>query len=309
MAVTVATHAAAGPAPAPRRPRRPRLPFLLIAPAAVILLLVQAYPLARVAALSFQSWGLAQIFSDEAAPFVGLENFQRILSDPLFWAALRRTLVLTAAMVSLTMLFGVGIALLMERLPAWLRRVVMSVLVMAWAVPTFVSTQVFAWMTQQNFGVLNHLLGLGQHNWYVNPVEGLSVATAVVVWGAVPFIAVTTYAGLTQVPGELVESARMDGASGLQVLRRVTLPLLKPVLGIQIVLSVIWDFQVFNQIWLLRNASPEPEYQTIGIYAYMQAYQGHDYGYAGAVALVNVLLLAVVLVVYVRQLIRMGDLA
>ena len=297
---------APGSAPVSRRPR-PRLPYLLILPAIVVLVAVIGFPLVRVVILSFQEWGLAQIFSDASPPFVGLDNYSRILSDPVFWTVVVRTLVLTAIMVSVSMVVGVGLALLMERVPAWVRGCITFSLVMAWAVPTFVSTQIFAWMTEQNFGILNYVLGLGQHNWYTDSRQGLTVATLIVVWGAVPFISITTYAALTQVPAELVEAARLDGAGGRQVFFGVTLPSIRPVLVIVTALSVIWDFSVFNQIWILRNGAPSPDYQTLAIYAYTQAYQGHEYGYASAVAVVTVLLLLAVMVFYIRQLVQIGD--
>ncbi|MCP2321716.1 N,N'-diacetylchitobiose transport system permease protein [Hamadaea flava] len=305
--------AVARPLPAPRpsaaraRRSRPRLPYLLILPALAVSLAVIGYPLIRVIVLSFQQWGVAQIFSDAGPPFVGLRNYSRILGDPVFWTVVVRTLVLTAVMVGLSMGVGVGLALLMERVHAWVRGVMTFSLIMAWAVPTFVSTQIFAWMTEQNFGVLNYVLGLGQHNWYTDAKQGLAVATLIVVWGAVPFITVTTYAALTQVPAELVEAARLDGAGGRQVFFGITLPSIKPVLVIVTALSIIWDFSVFNQIYILRNGAPSPDYQTLAIYAYMQAYQGHEYGYASAVAVVTVLLLLVVSVFYIRQLIKTGE--
>lgn len=305
-----AVGAVLAPAPradAPRRKRRPRLPYLLIAPAILVSAAVLGYPLVRVIILSFQKWGLAQIFSSASPPFVGLDNYTRILGDSTFWTVLVRTLILTAVMVVGSMAAGVLIALLMERVPAWVRGAITFSLIMAWAVPSFISTQIFAWMTEQNFGVLNYVFGLGQHNWYADSRQGLLVATLIVVWGAVPFISVTTYAALTQVPQELVEAARLDGASGRQVFFGVTLPTIRPVLLIVTALSIIWDFTVFNQIWILRNGAPEPEYHTLGIYAYIQAYSKHDYGYASAVAVVTVLLLLAVMVVYIRQLVKSGE--
>jgi N,N'-diacetylchitobiose transport system permease protein len=261
----------------------------------------------RVVVLSFQKWGLAQIFSNASPPFVGLANYTRILGESEFWTVLVRTLVLTTVMVVVSMVIGVLVALLMERVPAWVRGCITFSLIMAWAVPSFISTQVFAWMTEQNFGVLNYLLGLGQHNWYSDSNQGLTVATLIVVWGAVPFITVTTYAALTQVPQELVEAARLDGAGGRQVFFGITLPSIRPVLLIVTALSVIWDFSVFNQIWILRNGVPEPGYQTLAIYAYTQAYSRHEYGYASAVAVVTVLLLLIVTAVYIRQLVKTGE--
>jgi N,N'-diacetylchitobiose transport system permease protein len=305
---TAATLRAPGPsrARANRKPR-PRLPYLLIAPAILVSAAVLGYPLVRVILLSFQKWGLAQIFSNASPPFVGLENYSRILADGEFWTVVVRTLVLTAVMVVASMVAGIGIALLMERVPAWVRGCITFSLIMAWAVPSFVSTQIFAWMTEQNFGVLNYLLGLGQHNWYTDSRQGLAVATLIVVWGAVPFIAVTIYAALTQVPAELVEAARLDGAGGRQVFFGVTLPSIRPVLLIVTALSIIWDFSVFVQIWTLRNGAPSPDYQTLATYAYTKAYSSHEYGYASAVAVVTVLLLLAVMVVYIRQLVKSGE--
>jgi len=298
---------AGGASPAPRPRARPLLPYMLLAPALLVITLVLGVPLVRVVVLSLQHWGIAQIFSDTGPSFVGLDNYERTFSDGVFWRALGRTVVVTAAMVVASMLVGLGIALLMERVPGWVRRGLTFVLVLAWAVPTFVSTQVFAWMTEQNFGVVNWLFGLGQHNWYVDSTQGLAVATAIVVWGAVPFLAITTHAALTQVPDELIDAARIDGASGMQILGRITLPLIRPILAIQLALSVIWDFQAFNQIWILRNSAPEAGYQTLAIFSYIRAYQGHEYGYASSVAVVTVLLLVVVMVFYLRQLLKMGD--
>lgn len=300
-------------APAGNRPeagnrkRRPRLPYLLIAPAILVSAAVLGYPLVQVIILSFQKWGLAQIFTGSPAPFVGLDNYTRIVGDSEFWTVLVRTLVLTAVMVVASMAAGVLIALLMERVPAWVRGCITFSLIMAWAVPSFISTQIFVWMTEQNFGVLNYLLGLGQHNWYADSTQGLAVATLIVVWGAVPFISVTTYAALTQVPQELVEAARLDGAGGRQVFFGITLPSIRPVLLIVTALSVIWDFNVFVQIWILRNGAPEPGYRTLATYAYVQAYSRHDYGYASAVAVVTVLLLIAVMVLYIRQLVKSGE--
>lgn len=292
---------------APRRRARRPLPYILVLPAIMVLVTVLGYPLAKLINLSFQKWGVENIFSDAGPRYIGLDNYVSVLTDAAFYRVLWRTLILTVAMVSSSMLIGVGIALLLERVPAWVRRGMTFTLVLAWAVPTFVSTQIFAWMTEQNFGVLNYLFGLGTHNWFINPVEGLTVSTIIVVWGAVPFITLTTYAALTQVPAELVDAARVDGANAPQVFRNITLPTIRPVLTVVTALSVIWDFQVFNQIWILRNGAPSLEYQTLAIYAYFKAYQGHEYGYAAAVAVVTVLLLCLVMVYYLRQLAKIGD--
>lgn len=294
----------------PGRRRADRTPYLLIAPSLLVLLGVLAYPLVKVVILSTQKWGVAQIFSASGAPsFIGADNYTRLLSDSEFWTVFLRTVVLTAVMVGLSMAVGFGVALLMRRVPAWCRRAMTFALVMAWSVPTFISTEIFRWMTEYNNGVVNWAIGAQPHNWYTDATQGLAVATAVVVWGAVPLIAITLYAGLMQIPAELVEAARMDGAGALGVFRHITLPVLRPLLLMLTTLSVIWDFQVFNQIWILRNGSPSADYYTLGIYSYVKAYAGHQYGLASAAAVLTVLALLGVMVVYLRQIAKIGDMS
>ena len=291
-----------------RRPHGRYTPYALAFPALAVLVGVLGYPMVKLVILSFQQWGLAQIFDPDAGPsFVGFANYRRIFADPFFWTVLLRTVLVAAVMVVLSMAAGLGVALLMRRVPAWCRWLMTFSLVLAWAVPHPVSTEMFAWLTDFNYGVVNYLFGIPRHNWYIDNVQGFGVATAVVVWGAVPLIAITLHAALGQIPAELVEAARVDGASAIQVLRRVTLPLLRPILVMLGALSVVWDFQVFTQIWVLRQANPTRDYFTLGIYAYAKAYYSHDYGYASALAVVTVLLLIGVMAVYLRQILRMGE--
>lgn len=293
---------------ASRRGRGRLAPYGLIAPALVVLAGVLGYPLVRVVVLSFQEWGLNQIFNPNAGPkFVGFKNYSAIVKDSLFWAAVERTLVVGAVMVVVSMVVGVLIALLMQRVPNWLRYLITFSLILAWAVPSPVSTEMFGWMTDYNYGVINYLLGMQRHNWYISNVQGFGVASAVVIWGAVPLISISTYAALSQVPQELTEAAIVDGANAWHVFRRITLPLIKPILIILGTLSVIWDFQVFVQIWVLRQSNPTHDYFTLGIFSYAKAFYSHQYGYASAVAVVTVLMLMGVMVFYLRQIFKIGD--
>ncbi|WP_411104247.1 carbohydrate ABC transporter permease [Streptomyces sp. cmx-4-9] len=293
--------------PLPRRRRPDPTPYVLIGPSLLVLIAVLAYPLGKVLVLSTQHWGVSQIFSPAGPEFVGLDNYTQLLADAEFWTVLARTLVLTSVMAGASMLLGVAVALLMQRVAAWCRRTIVFALVLAWSVPTFISTEIFAWMTEYNSGVVNWALRITPYDWYGDATLGLTVATAIVVWGAVPLIAVTVYAGLVQIPPELVEAARMDGAGSWTLFRHVTVPVLRPLLALLTTLSVIWDFQVFNQIWILRHGAPASDYYTLGIYSYVKAYAGHDYGLASAGAVLTVLLLVGVMVVYLRQITKIGD--
>ena len=171
----------------------------------------------------------------------------------MFWDTLVRTLVFTAVNVTLTMVLGLLIALLLVRLAPVVRIMLMTGLVLVWAMPAVVAVQVWYWMTNFQNGVVNYILtelhvgDFVQHDWYATTFSKLAMVTLLIVWGALPFVAISLYAGLAQVPHELVEAAAIDGASPWRVFRDITFPMLKPIFLILTSLSIIWDFGVFTQ--------------------------------------------------------------
>jgi N,N'-diacetylchitobiose transport system permease protein len=296
--------------------RRARLPYLLILPAVFILVAVAGWPLVKIVQLSLQrqeSGKRALFHSGGTTPFVGLENFQRVLTDSTFWTVALRTLVFTAVNVGLSILLGIAIALLLQRVSRWARIVLTAVLLFVWAVPTTVSTQVFYWLFSNQYGAINYLLNqlpgvhMQGHDWFADPHEGLAVVTLVVVWGALPLLAISLYAGITQIPRDVIEAAYVDGAGGWQTFRNVTLPFLTPLLVILTTLSIIWDFGVFNQIWFMRNGHPEPGYQTLGIYMYANGIGSSRYNLGATIGVLMMVALLGVMVFYIRQLFRIGD--
>jgi N,N'-diacetylchitobiose transport system permease protein len=315
------TAAAAGPAREPARPRRRSrgaavghvsVPYLLLAPAVLVIAGVLAYPLYLLVALSFQRYGLFELIRHEGK-WIGADNYRTILGDSEFWRVLLRTVLFTAACVVLTMVFGTLIALLLARLGAFMRLLITTGLVLVWAMPVVVAVNIWIWMVDFEFGVVNYVLtelhvgDFIHHDWFENSVTGFAIIAGVVVWGAIPFVAITVYAGLTQVPQELVEAASIDGASGPRVFRDITLPLLKPIFVILTSLSIIWDFQVFNQVWIMRGGQPAPEYFLMAIYAFVESFRLSQYGLGSAIAVVMVLIMLVVTFVYVREMVRIGE--
>jgi N,N'-diacetylchitobiose transport system permease protein len=211
------------------------------------------------------------------------------------------------------MILGTLIALLLTHLARPVRMLLTTGLVLVWAMPVVVAVQVWAWMVDFEFGVANwaltelHVGNFNHHDWFANPVSGFAVITALIVWGAIPFVTITVYAGLSQLPRDLVEAASIDGANPWRVFRDMTLPILKPIFLILTSLSIIWDFQVFNQVWLMLGNHPTPDYYLMSIYAYMQSFGISSYGLGSAIALVMVLLMLCVTVVYIRQMVRLGE--
>ncbi|WAX58846.1 sugar ABC transporter permease [Jatrophihabitans cynanchi] len=292
------------------------LPYLLILPAVLIVVAVAGWPLVKIVVLSLskqESSKFALFHHRGSTPFVGLDNYTAVLTDSNFWTVVIRTVVFTAVNVVISLLLGMAFAILMNRVSNWARLLLTAVLLFVWAVPSTVSSQVFYWMFNNQFGVVNYLLGklpgvhLQGHDWFADPVQGLAVVSVVVIWGALPLLAISLHAGLTQVPPDVLEAARVDGASSWQSFRNVTLPYLRPLLIIMTTLSIIWDFGVFNQIFFMRNGHPEPGYQTIGVYMYAEGVGSSRYNVGSTIAILMMVAVFAMMAVYIRQLIRMGD--
>src|SRR5215471_15368919 len=228
-AVPTATDEAAASAPAavgPRtgtlltrtRPLRPRIvrgaaPYLLIGPALLVIGAVMAYPMGFLASLSLQDYGLRELIAHQGV-FVGAANYARLAADPLFWQVVGRSVVFTALTVALSMATATLLALLMERVSGPVRLLLSGGLVFVWATPVVVAIDVWQWMFDYEFGVANwaltrlHVGNFVHHNWFENPIQGLAIIVALVVWGALPLLTITLYAGLMQVPRELIEAAK-----------------------------------------------------------------------------------------------------
>ena len=287
-------------------------PYALLLPALAVIVAVLGYPLYKLVTLSFQQYGLFEQLAHEGR-WIGLDNYSQIFHDHEFWTVLGRTVAFTAVTVGLTMLLGTLVALLLAQLGGAMRLLITTGLVLAWAMPPVVSVNIWTWMVDYEFGVANWTLAqLGldyfdHHDWFVNPLEGFAVITAIVVWGAIPFVAITIYAGLTQVPRDLVEAASIDGSGAFRIFRDITLPILKPIFVILTSLSVIWNFQVFSQIWIIRGNRPESDYFVMGIYSFVTSFGVSQYGLGSAIALVTVLVLLMVTFFYIRQMVRIGE--
>jgi N,N'-diacetylchitobiose transport system permease protein len=305
---------AATPAPRQRSLRvgRTLAPYGLLLPAGIVIGGVLAYPLYLLVSLSFQHYGLFQLIRHQGE-WVGLDNYRRIVHDHQFWTVLLRTLLFTAVNVALTMVLGTLIALLLVRVSRVVRFLITAALVLAWAMPVPVAANIWYWMVDYEFGVANwflttlHLGHFQHHDWFVDPWQGWGVITTLIVWGAIPFVTITLYAGLSQVPNELLQAAAIDGARPWRVFKDITVPILKPIFVILTSLSVIWDFQVFTQVWILRDERPTSDYFLTGIYAFEQSFGVSEYGYGSAIAIAMVIIMLGVTFFYIRQMVRIGE--
>ncbi|MFC5503053.1 carbohydrate ABC transporter permease [Lysinimonas soli] len=293
---------------APRR-RRPLAPYLLLIPTVVVLLLAMGYPLVWQLVTSLQKFGLSQQFG-QPAPFVGFDNYARLLGDPYLWTVVGRSLLFCFACVLVTMAIGVLLALLMRAVPSAVRVVLQISLLLAWAMPVVAAMTVWNWLFDWRRGVVNWLLGavglpFQQHNWLQNPLSFFLVALIIVVWMSVPFVAFSIFASLTQVPDEVLEAAQMDGATPTQRFWGITVPIIRPVISIVLLLQVIWDLRVFTQIKVLQDAgSIASQTNLLGTYIYQLGAGSSDFGTASAVSILVLILTVALSAAYVRSMLR-----
>jgi N,N'-diacetylchitobiose transport system permease protein len=289
------------------------VPYLLIVPVIAVLAGLLGYPIYYLVRLSLQKYDLFALIAHHGT-YIGLDNYRAVLHDPVFWHTLVRTVVFTASNVGLTMVFGTLLALLLVRLSTGVRLLLTTGLVLVWAMPPVVAVQVWSWMTNSENGVLNYILtelhigSYYQHDWYTTPFWQLTMVTTLIVWEALPFVAITLYAALSQVPHELVEAAEIDGARSWRVFKDVTMPVILPILLILTSLSILWDFGVFTQPFLLIGAGHiVPANYLMGIYVYEKGYAGTDFGVGAAISILMLLIVAALSVVYVRRMLKIGQ--
>ena len=181
-----------------RRGARASVPYLLILPVVVVITAILGYPLYKLVTLSFQQYGLPELIQRKGV-WNGVDNFESVLGDEVFWRTLLRTVIFTAANVVLTIGIGTLIAFLLMRVSGWVRVLLTAGLVLAWSMPAVVAVQVWFWMTNFQNGILNHVLTelhLGDyagHDWYETSFSKLAMVTLLIVWGAIPFVVITVY--------------------------------------------------------------------------------------------------------------------
>ncbi|MCS4276583.1 N,N'-diacetylchitobiose transport system permease protein [Mycetocola sp. BIGb0189] len=289
-------------------------PYSLLVPSIVVLGVVIGWPLINLIIMSFQKFGRAQVFG--APPeWIGFGNYAKVLGDPTFWEVLGRSLLFCLVCVVITMVLGTLIAMMMTRLTKFFRLLLSVGLLLAWAMPALTATIVWGWIFDTDYGVINNVLvnvfGLDfhQHSWLIDPVSFFFVAAIIVIWGAVPFVTFTVYAGLSQVPDEVLEAASLDGAGYLARFRLIVFPYLKSIFVVVTILQIIWDLRVFTQIYALQGIGGIKEQtSTLGVYIYQTSLGSGEYGIGGAIAVITVIILMAISLYYVRQSIKEEEL-
>ncbi|WP_030345894.1 carbohydrate ABC transporter permease [Streptomyces sp. NRRL S-1022] len=302
--VTAPTAVSEAGRPAPARPRRRQrlAQWGFVAPAVLFMLLFFGYPLVRNVVMSFQHYTPKTFFTGEA-PLNGFDNWSKVFRDALFGKALWHTLVFTAG--SLLGQFCIGLALAVffsRRFP--LNGALRSLILLPWLVPMVVSGIVWRRILDQDTGVLNSFLdtlGLGGHTpWLTSPHMALLSVILVNVWIGIPFNMVILYGGLQEVPRELHEAAALDGASAWRTFRSVTLPVLRPVITVVLVLGFMSTVKILDLILALTDGGPADATQTLGTLTYQNSFVRLDFGAGAVVGNVLILISALFAVLYLR---------
>jgi trehalose/maltose transport system permease protein len=284
-----------------------RLGWLLVTPSVLVVLLVALYPLFETVRLSFTN---ARLASAREVKNVGLQNYQRILEDDLFWRALKNTLILTVSAVTLEAVLGMIIALAIHSNFRG-RGLVRTSMLVPWAIPTVVSSVLWGWMLHDRFGFINSVFKrLGFQDdasnvaWIENPSTALGAVVAIDVWKTTPFMALLLLAGLQIIPSDVYEAAYVDGANKWQQFWQMTLPLIRPALLVALIFRTMDTFRIFDLIFVLNAGATTT--MSIAIYVQQELIQNSRLGYGSAGAVIIFICIGMMVFGYSR-LIRVEE--
>ncbi|WP_217183704.1 carbohydrate ABC transporter permease [Streptomyces sp. AC495_CC817] len=289
-------------------------PWLLLAPGLIILAVLMLWPLVQVFLYSLQDYGLREINTGEQN-WIGLDNYAKALSDPQLWTVvLPNTVGFAAVAVFTTVAVGTLVALLLAKLgPVW-RTIVSSCIMVAWAMPAVTGTYVWTFIFDADRGIVNAVLpdvGLMDepYNWFTNQWTFYAIVLLNVVHHGFPFVAITVLAGLLGVSKEMLEAAALDGANAWKRFWKIIFPTLKPVFSVVIILSTIWDFKVFAQVYLMPGGSGgNRSVLNLGVWSYVESFGQNKYGFGAALAVLLTLVLIGITIVYIRSLMKEDEL-
>ncbi|HZG04750.1 MAG TPA: sugar ABC transporter permease [Streptomyces sp.] len=292
----------------PARPGGGWTPWLYLAPALVVLAGLLVYPVYQLGLISVLEYTQAQVSGGEPTTFRGLDNYAELFGDSRFWEVLAATVVFAAACVVSTLAVGCALAVLLTRVRAVPRLLLMLAALGAWATPAITGSTVWVFLFDPDFGPVNKVLGLGDFSWTYDRYSAFALVLFEVVWCSFPFVMVTMYAGIRAIPAEVLEAAALDGASVWRIWRSVMAPMLRPILVVVTIQSIIWDFKVFTQIYVMTGGGGiAGQNLVLNVYAYQVAFASSQYSLGSAIGVVMLLILLAVTLVYLRLLRRRGE--
>ncbi|MEA3286207.1 MAG: extracellular solute-binding protein [Candidatus Marinimicrobia bacterium] len=270
-----------------------RFGVLMVAPAALFIFGVVVYPFFYNLVISFSNMGLTTVNDWQ---IIGLTQYGKVVTDPQFYHFFMKTIIWTVVNVSLHVFFGVLLAMLLNRpLPG--KGFIRVLLILPWAVPSYITALTWRGMFNIDYGainiILNTVFGLEPISWLIDPTNAFIAAIITNVWLGIPFMMIIALGGLQAIPQELYEAASIDGASPWQQFKKITLPLMKPVMIPAITLGIVWTFNNINVVWLVSNGGqPGDQTHILVSFVYRAAFNLYRYGYAAAFSFMIFLMLA-----------------
>lgn len=287
--------------PARRFRREGVVKAMFLAPAALYILLFFGYPVVKNLVMSFQEYTTKTFVTGEA-PWVGWENYATAVNSGLFWPAMLNTALFTVGSIAGQFVIGLALAVFFRRrfpLSGFLR----AMLLLPWLLPLIVSSATWRSILDQDSGILNEFLasvGLGAVPWLNSPDVALIAVILVNVWIGIPFNVTILYGGLQDIPEELYEAAALDGATGWKSFWHITLPNLRPVINVVLVLGVVYTLKVIDIILGLTNGGPANATQTIAIRSYQSSFVDFEFGVGAAFSNILIFISLVFAIFYLR---------
>ena len=277
-------------------------PYYFLLPAMLVTLAVVLIPVAQTVWMSLHNFVL---YRPKNVPFVGLGNFARMLGDETFWISLGNSVWWILLVVGGQFLLGLVTALLLNQ-SFWWRGMARALIIIPWALPSVIIGLTWTWMYDFNVGVFNDiLLRIGLISapvaWLASPDITFYAIVLTLIWQGFPFFAVTILAGLQTIGDELYEAAEIDGVTRWQCLRYIILPSIADVIATALLLRIIWVANSLDIILVMTGGGPGLATHTLPLYAFLKAYAGMEFGYAGALAITLTFILLGVVLTYVRR--------
>jgi multiple sugar transport system permease protein len=275
--------------------------FLLILPSLLVFLCLVAYPIVQAFLISLRDVSMLTL----TGPNVGLTNYEAILSLPEFWVSLLNTAIWSVSSLICQIVLGVGIALLLNTRFIG-RTLARGLVILSYLLATVVTVMIWQWMLNDLYGIVDFLLmdwGLTDNPlpWLTRMPNAMITVILIGTWKLFPFVVITILARLQSIPGALYEAARIDGAGPFARFWDITLPQIRAILFLIILLRGIWDFKEFDLIFLLTGGGPQIGTQTLPLLIYKEAFAALHLGRGAAVSILMFLVMLVLFVIYLRQ--------
>lgn len=288
------------------------LGFVMNLPTLVVLTLVLAYPIWYAGYLSLHKVSLIQLRTG-IFPFIGFDNYEKVLTDPLFLLSLGNTMLFTAFVVTVEVVAAVAIAILINQQDVWTSRITRFLILLPYAVPPIANGLIWAFIYNGKLGFLNRILYSvgaidGPIDWTANPDTALYAVAVPYIWRTLPFAILLVHAALQGISKELYEAASVDGAGGWQRFRHITLPLLMPVIVVLLVLRTSFAVAVFDEILAITQGGPGDATWVASWYSYKKGFAPpFDIGAGAASAFILALIVAIMALIYIKLLYRRVD--